>query len=93
MSDIRDRIVSVAHSVEGLRAAIPELRVEFRDLLGPPPKGASWDLSVPFSCRKVDGHYVTKGVSTCGLVAAGILRRSMFRLPWNGCSYWNAPAP
>jgi hypothetical protein len=93
VSDIRNRIVSEAMACEDYRAAIPETRQQFRDLLGPPPKGASWDLSVPFSCRKVDGKYITRGVSTCGLVAAGILRRAGFRLPWSGYPYWQAPAP
>jgi hypothetical protein len=93
VSDIRDRILFQADLVKGLRAAIPELRVDFRDLLGPPPKGASWDLSVPFSCKRVGDRYFTAGVSTCGLVAAGILRRAGFRLPWSGYPYWQAPAP
>lgn len=94
MSDIRDRIVSVAHSVEGLRAAVPELRTDFRDLLGPPPKGASWDLSRPFRAWKgPDGKYRTEGCSTCGLVANGILRRAGFKLPWLGAPYWAFTAP
>lgn len=94
MSTIRDRIVEVAHNVEGLRAAIPELRGDFRDLLGPPPKGASWDLSRPFRAWKgPDGKWQTQGVSTCGLAAAGILRRAGFKLPWNGAHYWQFPPP
>ena len=32
-------------------------------------------------------------MSTCGLVSAGILRRSGFKLPWNGCNYWEYPVP
>jgi len=32
-------------------------------------------------------------VSTCGLVAAGILRHAGVRLPWEGEPYWNFRAP
>jgi len=85
---IRDRIVSAAHEVEGLRAATDE--PAFRSLLGEPPKGSKWDLSQPFSCRKVDGKCQTKGVSTCGLVAVGILRRAGLKLPFVG-PYWQWP--
>ena len=87
MSDARASIL------EGLRAAVPELRSDFRDLLGPAPKGASWDLAHAFSAKKVGARYVTQGVSTCGLVAAGILRRAGFKLPWLGAAYWDFPAP
>ena len=94
MSEIRDRIVSEAMACVGYSAADPDTRDAFRDLLGPPPKGASWDLSRPFRVtRTATGGYMTQGVSTCGLVAAGILRRALFRLPWNGSPYWQAPAP
>lgn len=90
MTWIRDRITQAARSVEAYRAAIdPDA---FRALLGPPPKGSKWDLSVPFSCRLVDGHYVTRGVSSCGLVAVGILRMAGMPLPFTG-PYWRWPPP
>lgn len=91
MSDIRDSVVSEALAVQDYRAAVNT--DDFRDLIGPPPKGAKWDLSVPYSCRKVDGKYQTRGVSTCGLVAAGILTRAGFALPWIGYDYWDYPPP
>jgi hypothetical protein len=89
VSIIRDSIVSEAMACADYSAADPATIEAFRALLGPGP----WDLSVPFSCRKVDGRYVTRGVSTCGLVAAGILRRAGVRLPWIGAPYWHYPAP
>lgn len=89
MSEIRDRIVSEAMAVSGYSAADPDTLPLFRELIGP----GSWDLSVPFSCRKVDGKYVTKGVSTCGLTASGILRHAGFKLPWLGAQPFRFPAP
>lgn len=86
-----DTVVSQAMLVKDLRAAIDTQL--FRDLLGPAPQGAKWDLGVPFSCKIVNGKYVTRGVSTCGLVAAGILRNAGVALPWNGYSYWASPRP
>lgn len=89
---ITDCIVQEALAVQDLRAAID--RDAFRELLGPPPRGAGWDLDRPFRCWKdSSGRYRTEGVSTCGLVAAGIMARAGMRLPWNGCPYWESPGP
>lgn len=109
MSELRDQIVAMANSVKGYKAsdgyeikgAAPYRSAPdkgtcaaFRSLLGPPTKYGPWDLSQPFSCKKgADGKYITKGVSSCGLVCAGILRLCGFRLPWNGCRYYEAPSP
>lgn len=92
ISEIRDRIVDEAMAVQDYSAA-RETKADFRDLLGPPQPGGAWDLSVPFSCRLVNGKYVTRGVSSCGLVGSGIYRRAGVRLPWNGSPYWRFPAP
>jgi hypothetical protein len=89
--NIRGTIITEALAVQDCRAAIDE--PAFRDLLGPPPRGSKWDLAVPFSCKLVNGRYVTRGVSSCGLVSAGILRRAGMPLPWNGSPYWQSPAP
>jgi hypothetical protein len=93
MSDIRNRIVAEACKVQDYRAGDPATVDAFRDLLGPPPKGAQWDLSKPFRAWQVDGKWRTEGVSTCGLVAAGILRRAGGQLPWLGCDYWHFGGP
>lgn len=86
-SAIRASIVDVAESVAELRAAVDP--AAFRALIG---DAAAWDLSVPFSCRRdpATGRYVTRGVSTCGLVAVGILRRAGVALPFVG-PYWHWP--
>jgi hypothetical protein len=91
MGEIRDAIVSAALEVADYRAACDE--ESFRELLGPAPRGDTWDLSVPFSCKRVGDKYVTRGVSTCGLVSAAILRRSGIVLPWDGAAYWDYPPP
>lgn len=89
MTTVRDRMVSEALSVQGYRAADPQMLPLFRELLGP----GSWDLARPYQCtRTADGGYRTSGVSTCGLVAAGLLRR-VVSLPWDGFPYWHYPAP
>jgi hypothetical protein len=55
----------------------PAVRYEFEQLLGLPPMGAKWDLDRPFRVWKdATGAYRTEGVSTCMLVAAGIMRLS-----------------
>jgi len=58
---------------------------EFRELL---PRGAKWDLEHPFSVKQVDGKWQTTGVSTCGLVAVGILCRAGVPLSWMSDPYW-----
>lgn len=58
---------------------------EFRGLL---PRGAKWDLVRPFSAKQVEGKWQTQGVSTCGLVAVGILCRAGVSLPWMNDPYW-----
>lgn len=88
---ITDSIVQEALAVQDLRAAID--RDAFRELLGPPPRGAAWDIDRPFSCKKVGTRYVTQGVSTCGLVSSEIMARAGVPLPWNGCPYWESPGP
>lgn len=102
MCDIRDTIVSCAREVSGLSAQIPGLKPAFRDLLGPSPKGEPWDIDRPYHYW-IDhkGKARTQGVSTCGLVAAGIMREAAKRLrlhprmfiPWDGAAYWDFPAP
>ena len=86
------RMVATANalSIRDARAAID--MEAFRALLPPAGRGAVWDLSRPFSCRKVDGKYQTRGVSTCGLVASGLLSR-VVKLPWEHSPYWQYPAP
>lgn len=67
-------IVDYALSLDGLDAGNPAHRATWLGLLGPLPSWAQWDLDRPFRCRKVDGKWRTQGLSTCGLVANGILR-------------------
>jgi len=51
----------------------PAARAEFEDILGPVGPGQYWDLDRPFHVN-ADGP--TYGVSTCGLVVRGNMRRS-----------------
>lgn len=78
---IRDTIVSVAKSYAGLTAADPADRQRFSDLLA---WCRDWRaaLSVPFQCHQEGGHWITKGVSTCGLVAVGFWRAAGVDWPW-----------
>jgi hypothetical protein len=91
--DVRRAMLANALSVTDLRAAIQEQEPKFRALLGPAPLNARWDLSRPFRCtRTATGGYLTEGVSTCGLVCSGLLRRVIDLSAWSG-SYWDWKAP
>jgi hypothetical protein len=91
MNRVREQMVREALAVAELRAAIPETVQAFRELLGPPEKG--WDLARPYRFVQLGGgKYRTEGVSTCGLVASGLLNR-VLRLPWAGHPYWQYPKP
>ena len=79
--DIRLAMVANADACSDLRAADPATCDEFRALLGPPARGLEWDLAHAYSYA----NGVTHGVSTCGLVAAGLLRRVI------DLSAWDAP--
>lgn len=63
-------------------------RLAFAELL---PSPALWReaLRVPYSCKAG----VTRGVSTCGLIAVGILCRAGFALGWDAQPYgaWTSP--
>jgi len=62
--DMRRASISNAISIIGVEAADPRTRPIFEDLLGPPRGG--WGLDKP---------YGQGGVSTCSMVALGLLRR------------------
>ena len=80
--DIRSLIVAHAASISGMEAADKPIRQDWLDLLGKPPPGGYWDLDRPFKCWKdAGGNWQTEGVSTCGLVCLGILRRIGVKLP------------
>lgn len=55
----------------GLEAGSPTTRKLFEQLLGP----GWWSLDVPFRMWKENGKWKTSGVSTCAMVALGLLRR------------------
>lgn len=57
---------------------------ELAELLGPPPSGGTWPLAQPYRLRP-DGS--VQGISTCGLVAEGILRVSGCAVPWGNDPY------
>lgn len=63
-----DYLLRLAKELDGCGASRD--RKKFEWVLGPPPKGSSWDLTHPY--RTVSGK--TTGVSTCGLVALGLAR-------------------
>lgn len=62
--DMRQIMIANAQSVIGVEAADPRTRGIFDDLLGPPRGG--WGLDKPYGAG---------GVSTCSMVALGLLRR------------------
>lgn len=63
---------------------------EFRELL---PRGARWDLARPFAVKKDGAKIATVGVSTCGLIAIGILCRAGVPLTWMEDQYWRWQDP
>jgi hypothetical protein len=92
VSPIREQIVREALSVAELRAAVTETEPALRELLGPPPSGSPWDLTHPYRYIRLPSGFRTQGVSTCGLVAAGLLGR-VLQLPWADAHYWRFPPP
>jgi len=76
-AEIRKRIVDIALSYVGIGAS--NNREKFKEILG--PISGHWDIKRPFSCRKVNGRWVTKGISTCGLVCRGVWREAGVDLP------------
>jgi hypothetical protein len=85
-TDPRAAIVASSLWASGLRASLPEDRPTFQALIGP-----EWDLSVPFKVsRRADGGYDTQGVSTCALVASGIVGH-VVRWPWEGYPFGRGP--
>lgn len=68
----REIIIANALNLVGVEAANPATRPAFDAVLGPNPNGFPWDLDRPFAM--VDG--TTQGLSTCAMVAIGILRWS-----------------
>lgn len=76
---LADRIVKIARGLIGVQAGEPSTHVRFVEILGIPPVGQSWEpmLATPFSLTEnPDGSFRTTGVSTCALVARGILREA-----------------
>ena len=70
--DMRGVIVANALNLRDVDAGNPATRPVFDAVLGPNPDGFPWDLDRPFAM--VDG--TTTGLSTCAMVAIGILRWS-----------------
>ena len=62
----------------------------FRELL---PRGAKWDLARPFAVKRDGTKFATVGVSTCGLIAVGILCRAGVPLSWMSDQYWRWQDP
>ena len=73
-------VVEFARRIEGWQAGDPATRPQFEALLGPAPNGARWPLDVPY---RYDGTR-THGVSTCAMVAVGVLRElGLWRDPYH----------
>lgn len=94
-SRIRQAAVANALWARDLRAADEETEPLLRALLGNPGRfqghPVPWDLARRFrTWLDAQGKRKTEGVSTCGLVAAGLLLR-LLDLPWDGCWYWEGP--
>jgi hypothetical protein len=79
MRDVRLDIVSLAYEYEGVDCNTEEGLEKMAFLLGPPPKGTTWEpfLKVPF--RIHNGK--VQGISTCGLVAEGFWRLAGINMP------------
>ena len=93
-SRIRQAAVANALWAQDLRAADEETEPLLRELLGNPGRfnghPVPWDLARRFRTWIEQGKRRTEGVSTCGLVAAGLLNR-LVALPWDGHWYWEGP--
>lgn len=91
-SKLRQAAVANAIWARDLRAADPEAEPILRELLGNPGRWKGhpvpWDLSRAY--RAPRAGQPSQGVSTCGLVAAGLLLR-IVALPWDGYWYWEGP--
>lgn len=91
-SKLRQAAVANALWARDLRAADEETEPLLRSLLGNPGRWRGhpvpWDLSRAYRAPRA-GH-PSEGVSTCGLVAAGLLNR-LLDLPWDGHWYWEGP--
>jgi hypothetical protein len=88
--DIRKAAVANALACVDLRAADPNTHDALLALLGPPPRGGAWDLAHAYHYDAATGQ--TRGVSTCGLVAVGLLRRVIDLSMWDG-PYREWPTP
>ena len=75
----RKAIIANGYSIIDLSASDPIKKKKFEELLG--PIAGKWDLARPYTCKNVDGKYVTTGVSTCGLVARGLWHRMSIDYP------------
>lgn len=76
-TELREAFIWEALSAVGLEAGNPKTRAAFEQLLGPVPGGGRWDLDRPFRMwrDKVTGKWRTEGISTCAMVAVGLMRR------------------
>ncbi len=92
--DIRQAAVANAIWAKDLRCADPAQQPLFRAMLGRPGRyqgtPVPWDLDHMFRLAKpgIPGQ----GVSTCGLIGAGLLDR-LIALPWHDRWYREFPAP
>lgn len=77
--EFRKLIVANALSVVGVSASNKQILPIFETLLG--PLNGKWDLSRPFKTWQENGKWKTQGVSTCGLVCRGLMRRVKVDMP------------
>lgn len=71
--DMQRAMIANALSIVGFHGGDIATRTPFQSLLGPPYR---WPLRVPFrQWVDEDGKIQTEGVSTCAMVALGLLRR------------------
>jgi hypothetical protein len=80
----RDKLIQIALQCEGMGANIDI--DQFANLMG---LIGSWKygLKTPFSCKLVNGKWITTGVSTCALVAEGIWNSAGVDMPSNWRPY------
>lgn len=84
--DVRRVVVANALSIVDVEAGDPRTRATLEALLG--PVAGRWPLDVPFAVtRDARGRPITRGVSTCGLVAEGLWRRAGVAAAWLTADY------
>lgn len=85
--EARIRVLTNSYWCAGLRAGVPEELPIFRFMLGRGYAKGDFDLKNGYAYFKKDGKAITRGTSTCALVAGTIWQISGAKVPWAGEDY------